>query len=141
MIPSRGQILVSRTDDDTFPPLPVSVQNVTVCTGTTRTFLKHMCAWCLYTRGRFGRTHGGFQRATPHHTAHTPLHKTQHTRHQNNNTPQQHTETDIERQRKETETERGERREDERRKTREKIKDQRKVFVHKVSRPQIRRMN
>ena len=30
-----------------------------MCTGTTRTCY-HMRAWCLYTRGRFEPTHGGF---------------------------------------------------------------------------------
>ena len=58
--------------------------------------LKHMCAWCWHTRGRFERTHGVFSVShhthTPHHTAHTTTqdttHKTQDTRpttHQNNN--------------------------------------------------------
>ena len=76
--------------------------------------LKHMCAWCRYTRGRFertheerfGRTHGVFQRVT-HHTPNT--------------TPtQRHTETDRERARKKTEKEereettRGGRKEEER---------------------------
>ena len=32
-----GQILVSRTDDDPLPLRRVSIQNVSVCTGTTRT--------------------------------------------------------------------------------------------------------
>ena len=35
VITIRGQILVSRTDDDTLPPLREYVQNVTVCTGTS----------------------------------------------------------------------------------------------------------
>ena len=36
----------------------VYVQNVAVSTGTAY-MLKHMCAWCRYTRGRFEWTHGG----------------------------------------------------------------------------------
>ena len=35
----------------------VYVQNVAMSTGTAY-MLKHMCAWCRYTRGRFERTHG-----------------------------------------------------------------------------------
>ena len=36
----------------------VYVQNVPVCIGTHAHMLKHMCAWCRYTRGRFECTHG-----------------------------------------------------------------------------------
>ena len=78
----RGQILVSRTDDDPVTHLLVcTFQNVPVCTGTTPT--------CVYTCGRVAGTHGDvlnvhtgfFQRVshthTPHHT--TPHHTTPHT--------------------------------------------------------------
>ena len=36
----------------------VSVQNVYSVHRQHTHMLKHMCAWCRYTRGRFGRTHG-----------------------------------------------------------------------------------
>ena len=111
--------------------------------------LKHVCAWCRYTRGRFERTHGdvlsghtGFFSVshTTHHTAHTTQHNTtqhnttQHNTTQHNTTrhdttrPQHHTETETEtdrdrqRQRKKTGTEREEKTEEERQdKRREKI--------------------
>ena len=101
-----GQILVSRTDDDPPPPRRVSiskrarvyVQNVPVCTGTTRT--------CVSTCARGAGTHGdvlnvhtgtfwmdtrGFQRATQH-TQHTH-HNTRH----NNTTTRPHHHSEIER--------------------------------------------
>ena len=44
--------------------------------------LKHMCAWCRYTRGRFESAHGGFSNVSQHthrtHTTHT-THTTTHT--------------------------------------------------------------
>ena len=85
--------------------------------------LKHMCAWCRYTRGRFERTPGdvldGHTPHTTHHTVHTHHTTTQDTtpttQHNmtHHNTPQQHdhntTRRDRERQR-ETEKEDRERR-------------------------------
>ena len=67
--------------------------------------LKHMCAWCWYTRGRFESTHGGFQRATPHtlHRTHTTTQDTTH------KTPQQHTTTTHRNRDRETEKEDKER--------------------------------
>ena len=72
--------------------------------------LKHMCAWCRYTRGRFERTHGPLPSPSTHR--HTP-----------NTTPtQHHTETDRERERRqrkreETEKERGKKTKEEREET------------------------
>ena len=109
----------------------VYVQNVPVCTGTTRTCfntytLKHMCAWCRHTRGRFECTHGGvleakyeffhfFQRAATHthtHTLKTHHDHQQHHDHNDTHHTTQHTtshgDRERERQRKrerETETE------------------------------------
>ena len=50
---------------DTLKNPPVYIQDVSVCTGTKPTCIKHMWAWCRYTRKRFERTHGG--------SMHTPL--------------------------------------------------------------------
>ena len=78
--------------------LVLSMKNVYMCAFKTSPFvpaprahmLKHVCAWCRYTRGRFERTHGdvlsghtGFRTLsqTTHHTAHihnTPQHTTSH---------------------------------------------------------------
>ena len=60
----------------------------------------HMRAWCRYTRGRFERTHGDFQRATPHRT-HTPRPQrhTRHNNHHNNTRRQGQTGTKIDRDR------------------------------------------
>ena len=73
----------------------------------------HMQAWCRHIRGRFECTHGGFQRATPHHrthhTDHTPHHNTRH----NNTRRQRQTGTDRDRERQ-RETESDRRREKER---------------------------
>ena len=121
----RGQMLVSRTDDDSLPPCVwiqerhrVYVQNVPVCTGTTRT--------CFNTRARgagihrdvecthgdvFEPTHGFFstffQRAAahkhtpntqrpPNNTTTTTTHTTQHNTQHNT---QHHTETERKRER------------------------------------------
>ena len=96
--------------------LPAGVP--TVCSSVDD-ILKHMCAWCQYTRGRFERTHGGFSAChiTPHaHTTTTTTYTTQHS----NNTATSHGDRDRERQRerqrkrdRERETER-ETRQDER---------------------------
>ena len=92
-----GQILVSRSDD-ARPASRVSIPNVSVCTGTTRTCVSS-CAWCWHTRRRFEWTHGGFQRDTPQH----------HTQH--------HTETEIEIDRERRQSKREKK--DERQKTRQ----------------------
>ena len=52
VITQRGQISVSRTDDDTSSSLRVYVQNVSVCAGTTPTR--------VYTCGRVAGTQGDF---------------------------------------------------------------------------------
>ena len=96
VITLRGQILVSRTGDDTLPFPRVSVQNVPVCPSKTspcvrptrlRVHLQHahmlksLCARCWHTRGRFERTHGVFSacHTTPHtHHDHNDTHTTQH---------------------------------------------------------------
>ena len=129
----------------------MSVQNASVCTFKTSPFvlaprahmLKHVCAWCWYTRGRFERTHGdvlsghtGFRsvshtththmntHTTPQNNTNTTQHNTaQHNTTQHNTTrPQHHTEIDRDRQRqtetdrdrKKTGTEREEKTEEER---------------------------
>ena len=73
------------------------------------------------TRGRVEWTHGIFQRATPHHTPHTPQHKTQDTtqhdapQHTTATRPQQHTETETCRDRDREKRRRMRRRQDKRR--------------------------
>ena len=94
MITLFGQILLSRTDDDSLP---------SPCVRSKRSkrprvyrhhvhMLKHMCAWCRYTRGRFEWTLGVFQRV--HHTPH-----------RNNTTTTPFRDRDRERQSKKTERE------------------------------------
>ena len=121
MITLRGQIWASRTDDD-FPCPPyvhskrprVYIQNVPVCTGTTRT--------CVSTCARGAGTHGDILNAhtgtfwtdtlgfsachTTHRTENTTTETTPTT---HNNTPQQQTPPE---QHTETETERDKTRED-----------------------------
>ena len=77
VITIRGQILVSRTNDD--PLLPRVYRH-------HAHMLKHMCAWCRHTQGRFECTQGGrfvhthtffstfFQRAATHTNTHTHTH-------------------------------------------------------------------
>ena len=79
VITFRGQILVSRTNDD--PLLPRVYRH-------HAHMLKHMCAWCRHTQGRFECTHLGvsyihtrfFPRffSVPQHTQ-THTHPTHHT--------------------------------------------------------------
>ena len=111
------------------------MKHVSVCTFKTSPcvpaprahMLKHVCAWCRYTRGRFERTHGDVLSGhgvsnlvtndTPHRT------HTQHTTTQHNTTTTPH--GDRERQR-ETKTDRdrqGERRQGQREKRRRKRRD------------------
>ena len=123
VITVRGQILVSRTDDDPLPPVCVHskrprvwIQNIPVCTGTTRT--------CFNTCARGASIHGdvlnvhteaflkpntGFStffsvpQLTHTHQTHTTTNNTTTTQH---NT-QHHTETETERDReRQRETER-----------------------------------
>ena len=129
VITIRGQILVSRTNDDpcvfTKRPPCVNAKRPRVYRHHAH-MLKHMCAWCRHTRGRFECTHGGhfvhthtvfstfFQRAATHTNTHTHTrtkHSTQH------HSTQHHTETETERDReRETEkTRQRKRRQDKRR--------------------------
>ena len=108
MITIRGQILVSRTDDD--PLLPrVYVQRSPPFVDSKRPrvyrhhahMLKHVCAWCRHTRGRFECTHGGVFESTHGLFFHVfsacrNTHKHAHTQTQHHNT-QHHTETETER--------------------------------------------
>ena len=72
-----GQILVCRTDDDSLPSPCVHSKRHRVYRHHAH-MLKHLCAWCRYTRRRFERTHGDvferthgvFQRVNVHHTTH-----------------------------------------------------------------------
>ena len=128
MITIRGQILVSRTNDD--PLHPVCMYNTpsvcrfktSPCVPAPRAHVEHMCAWCRHTRGRFECTHGGVfesthdffhifsacfntHKQTQTHTTTTTTHTTQH-----HNT-QHHTETETARDRrqKQKETEKEDR--------------------------------
>ena len=131
----RGQILVSRTNED--PLLPrVYVQKRPPCVDSKRPrvyrhhahMLKQMCAWCRHTRGRFYmhteaflNPHTVFSRffSVPQHThTHTNTHHDQQ-RHTPQNTT--HTtphrdgqrDTEKERQRKRDKTRQDKKREDE----------------------------
>ena len=108
-------------------PLTVCPLHTSPCVRSTRPrvcrhhahMLKHVCAWCRYTRGRVDWTHGFFQRVTHRtHTHTTPQHKTQHTTtHTNNTTTTLHENRDRQRQReRETEKEDGDRKSREERK-------------------------
>ena len=122
----RGQILVSRTDDDLpNPALRVSIQNVPVCTfkaspcvpAPRAHVFQHVRVVPAYT-GRFACTHGGVLNphtgvfSVPHHTAHThhdhnhshshnDTHHRPHQRHHMHSHTQHHTETQTERDREE----------------------------------------
>ena len=126
MITVRGQILVSRTDGDSPPPLPppcvdserprVYVQNVPVCTGTTRTCFNTCARGAGIHGGRFECTHVGvfeakygfFHVFSACHNTHTPKHNHDHQQHHDHNDTQHHTERerqgDRERQRKRDKT-------------------------------------
>ena len=76
MITLHGQILVSRTGDDLPSPFLPCVRSKRLRVYRHHTHMSlDMWTCCRYTRGRFERTHGVFQRVTPHttphHTAHT----------------------------------------------------------------------
>ena len=156
MITIRGQILVSRTGDD--PCLPcvhsnrhrVYVQNVPVCTFKPSPFvpkprphmLKHMCAWCRYTRRRSECTHGGVFEPThgffprffsvPHHTQTHTMTTNNHTTH-NTTRRQRQSETETERDRARRQRQREEKREEEIQGRREKMKEKLKIcFLNRV---------
>ena len=57
--------------------LRVSIQNVPLCTGITRTCVSTCARGASTHGGRFESTHGGLQRATAMHS-HTPQHATSH---------------------------------------------------------------
>ena len=101
----RGQILISRTDDDPPSPLPcVCTFKTSPCVPAPRPHVFNMWTCCRYTRRRIGCTHGGFSAChtttphtttthhhTPHHTPHTtPHHTTHHTTHHNHRHSQSH---------------------------------------------------
>ena len=79
VITLRAQILVSRTDGD-VPWSPCVHSKRPRVSRHHAHMLKHMCAWCRCTRGRFGRTHGFFSACDTTHTTpqHTPHHNTRH---------------------------------------------------------------
>ena len=118
---TRGQILVSRTNDDPLlPPFVCTKRPPCVDSKRPRVYRhhahmsKHMCAWCRHTRGRFKCTHGGVFEST--HDFFTffsvPQHTHKHTHHDHNDTTTTtpHGDRDRERQRQ-TETERDRERE------------------------------
>ena len=118
MITIRGQILVSRTDDDTL--LPCDVSNVSMCTGTTRTHVETHAGGGAGIHGVFECTHGFFPLlfSVPQHTnTHTTSHGDRQRETERDRERQRETERDSgRRQRKKTEKER---REDERGETRQ----------------------
>ena len=129
MITVRGQILVGRTDDDHLLHVFGFKTSPCVRSKGPRVYrhhahmLKHMCAWCWHTRGRFECTHGDvfestygffqvFQRAATHsHTnteTHTPnTHQTHTTITNNTTTITTHTTQHNTQHHTETETQRG----------------------------------
>ena len=97
----RGLFLVSRTGDDSVCPLktPPCVRSIRPRVYRHHAhMLKHMCAWCRCTRGRFERTHGGVLCghtgffSVPHRTLHHDHVHNQHP-HTNTHTHTQHTPT------------------------------------------------
>ena len=109
MITLCGHLLVSRTDDDPPPCQPcvhskrarVYVQNVPVCTGTTRTCVS-TCARGAGTHGDVLSGHTGFHGATqhiPHHTTDRTHTTTQDTTQYNNTTTTPHGDRERQRQR------------------------------------------
>ena len=111
----------------------VYVQNVPVCTGTTRTHVStcvrvvpvHTGTFWTYTRGRVEWTHGGF--SVPH-TTHTHI-NTHNTTQHNTLRPQHHTTTERDRER-ETETETDRDRDRERDRDRQRQREQRREKIH-----------
>ena len=118
------------------------MKNVTVCTFKTSPcvpaprahMLKHVCAWCRYTRGRFERTHGDVLsghtefRSVSHTNTHTlrPQHHTTDRDRDRQRQRQTETETDRDRDRQrqrqtETETDRDRDRQRQREQRRESV--------------------
>ena len=133
VITIRGQMLVSRTGDDSLPAVCGFKTSPCVDSKCPRAYrhhahmLKHMCAWCRYARGRFECTHGGvlFSESTHARFFSVPQHTQTHTTTTNNTTTttthttqhntQHHTETERDRDRdreREKEDGRGETREE-----------------------------
>ena len=126
MITLRGLFFVSRTGDD--PPCVDSKRFPCVDSKRPRVYrhhahmLKHMCAWCRHTRGRFECTHGGvfesthgfFSRFSACRNTHKHTHK-----HTQRPTTTPHGDRDRERQRKRDKTREDETRRDKRREKRE----------------------
>ena len=114
------------------------MKNVPVCTFKTSPcvpaprahMLKHACAWCRYTRGRFERTHGdvlnGHKGVSACHTlTHTHI-NTHNTTQHNTLRPQHHTTTERDRERQtETETDRDKDRDRERDRDRQRDRESR----------------
>ena len=101
------------------------VQNVSVCTGTTRTHVSTFVRVVRYIWGRFERTHGdvftghtGFSRCHTTHTTprthHNDTHNTTQQHDHNTTQRQRYRDRDRERQRNKTGTEREEEMEEER---------------------------
>ena len=129
VITIRGQILVSRTNDDPcLPPCVCTKRSPCVDSKRPRVYRHHahmcfnICAWCQHTRGRFECTHGGrfvhtrtvfftfFKRAATHTNTHTSPHG------DNDRERQRETETERERKReRERETRQEKRRRDKKR--------------------------
>ena len=115
MITVRGQILVSRTDDDPLPPVCGFQTSPCVRSKRPRVYrhhaymFQHMCAWRRHTWGRlecthgdvFEPTHGFFHifsacRNTHKHThTHTHTHEHTHTTKHTTTTKQHHDHNDT----------------------------------------------
>ena len=136
VITPRGQILVSRTDDDhpcvdskKTPPC-VDSKRPRVCRQHAH-MLKSMCAWCRYTRGCFESTHGGVFESThgvfsvPHHTTPHHTHDDTHDDTHTTNTRRKKTEREKRRRREKKKKKRGEgdKRREKRRRKRKKEKE------------------
>ena len=139
MITIRGQILVSRTNDDPLHPrvyvtkaLRLLIQKRPRVYRHHAHMLKHMCAWCRHTRfecthgGRLVHTHTVFSRffSVPQHTPNT------HHDHNDTHHTTPHGDRDRERDRfrerqRERETERDRETEKERQRKRDKTRDKR----------------
>ena len=106
MITVRGQILVSRTG----PALRVRSKRLRVHRHHAH-MLKHMCAWCPYTRRRFECTHGAVFESTHGFSTfffRMPQHTQTHTTTTNNTTTittQHHTTHNITRRQRQRERE------------------------------------
>ena len=126
VITVRGQILVSRTDDD-----PLWIQNVPVCTGTTRTCFNTCALGAGIHGGVLEAKYGFFPRffSVPQLTHQTHTTTTNNTtttmRHTTQHNTQHHTGTERDRER-ETEKEREEKRREEKRRGEERRGEERR---------------